>query len=188
MESFFRFLDRVDHSLKWVCTALVIGLALLVFSSVLFRYLLNSPIEWADEVVGFFILGLTYFGSAVACSRRSQIYVEILESALKKAPGALRWVRIAVDTVVMIALVAMVFVGLATLRRLPHPEDRHPRAELLLRLPDHAGRCGLHDSHDDQKADPGHAERASSRRTLQPIRPGAPAARHRIRAGGNDSC
>jgi TRAP-type C4-dicarboxylate transport system permease small subunit len=112
METFFSLLDRVERSLKWVCTALVIGLAALVFSSVMFRYLLNNPIDWADEVVGFFILGLTYFGSAVACSRRSQIYVELVESALKKKPGALRWVRISVDTVVMIALIAMMFVGL----------------------------------------------------------------------------
>jgi TRAP-type C4-dicarboxylate transport system permease small subunit len=112
MESFFRFLDRVERSLKWVCTALVIGLTILVFASVMFRYLLNSPIEWADEVVGFFILGLTYFGSAVACSRRSQIYVEILESALKTSPAALRRVRVAVDSTVMLALVAMVVVGM----------------------------------------------------------------------------
>jgi hypothetical protein len=87
MNTFDAVLQRVEHSLKWICMALVIGLAVLVFSSVLFRYLLNNPLEWADEVVGFFILGLTYFGSAVACGRRSQIYVEILESALKKNPG-----------------------------------------------------------------------------------------------------
>ena len=38
METFFSFLDRVEHSLKWVCMALVIGLSVLVFSSVMFRY------------------------------------------------------------------------------------------------------------------------------------------------------
>jgi TRAP-type C4-dicarboxylate transport system permease small subunit len=111
MNTFDTILQRVEHSLKWICMALVIGLAVLVFSSVLFRYLLNNPLEWADEVVGFFILGLTYFGSAVACGRRSQIYVEILESALKKNPGALRWVRVIIDSIVMMTLILMVFVG-----------------------------------------------------------------------------
>jgi TRAP-type C4-dicarboxylate transport system permease small subunit len=104
-------LDGLERVLKWVCVALVIGLTVLVFLSVLLRYLFNSPLEWADEVVGFFILGLTYFGSAIACSRRSQIYVELLESSLKKSPGALRWVRLITDGVAMIALVLMVFVG-----------------------------------------------------------------------------
>ena len=33
METFFSFLNRVERSLKWVCMALVIGLAILVFSS-----------------------------------------------------------------------------------------------------------------------------------------------------------
>jgi TRAP-type C4-dicarboxylate transport system permease small subunit len=111
MNTFDIFLQKVEHSLRWICMALVIGLAILVFSSVLFRYLFNSPLEWADEVVGFFILGLTYFGSAVACGRRSQIYVELLESALKKNQGALRWVRVIIDGIVMITLILMVWVG-----------------------------------------------------------------------------
>jgi TRAP-type transport system small permease protein len=111
MHAFDLFFERVGHSLKWICTGLVVGLALLVFFSVLLRYLFNNPLEWADEVVGFFILGLTYFGSAVACGRRSQIYVEILETALKKNPGALRWVRVIIDGIVMIVLILMVFVG-----------------------------------------------------------------------------
>ena len=111
MKTFDILFKKVEHSLKWICMALVIGLAVLIFSSVLFRYLFNSPLEWADEMVGFFILGLTYFGSAVACGRRSQIYVELLESALKKSPGALRWVRVIIDGIVMITLMLMVFVG-----------------------------------------------------------------------------
>lgn len=106
------FLEGVERFLKQMCLVLVIGLSILVFLSVLLRYLFNSPLEWADEVVGFFILGLTYFGSAVACGRRSQIYVEMLESSLKKKPGALRWVRIVTDAVVMIVLTLMVFMGL----------------------------------------------------------------------------
>jgi len=112
MKKSLAFLDGVERSLKWVCMGLVVGLTVLVFASVLCRYLLNAPIEWSDEVVGFFILALTYFGSAAACSRRSQIYVELLESTLKTHPAALRWVRLSVDLVVMLALAAMVAVGL----------------------------------------------------------------------------
>lgn len=106
------FLEGVERLLKQVCLFLVIGLSVLVFLSVFFRYLFNSPIDWADEVVGFFILGLTYIGSAVACGRRSQIYVEILESVLKKKPGALKWLRIVTDAVVMIVLTLMAYVGM----------------------------------------------------------------------------
>ena len=106
------FLEEVEHFLKRMCLILVIGLSILVFTSVFLRYLFNSPLEWADEVVGFFILGLTYFGSAVACGRRSQIYVELLESSLKKKPGALKWLRIVTDAIVMIVLALMVFAGL----------------------------------------------------------------------------
>ncbi|MBI5581876.1 MAG: TRAP transporter small permease [Deltaproteobacteria bacterium] len=112
MTTLDRLLEELERVLKWICVALVVGLSVLVFLSVFLRYLFNSPLEWADEVVGFFILGLTYFGSAVACGRRSQIYVELLESFLKKKPGALRWVRVLTDGVVMIALVLMVLVGL----------------------------------------------------------------------------
>ena len=47
----------------------------------------------------------------MACSRRSQIYVEIVESALRRNQGRCDGCESAVDTVVMIALVTMVFVG-----------------------------------------------------------------------------
>ena len=105
------FLEGVESLLKWMCVALVIGLTLVVFLSVVFRYALSNPLEWVDEVVGFFILGLTYFGSAMACGRRSQIYVEVLESALKGSPRALLWARIITDGITMVALSLMVYVG-----------------------------------------------------------------------------
>ena len=136
------------------------GAGVLVFSSVLFRYLFNNPLEWADEVVGFFILGLTYFGSAVACGRRSQIYVEILESALKKKPGRpalgqgghrrhrddrsdLNGIR-----------------GLSALCGLSDAEDGNSGAQLFLGLHDHAGGSGVYGPDDDQTADSGPAQRA----------------------------
>ena len=84
--------------------ALVIGLGVLVFSSVMFRYFFNSPIEWADEVVGFFILGLTYCGSQWPGPQVADLCGDSGIS-FEEETGALRWVRISVDTVVMVTLI-----------------------------------------------------------------------------------
>jgi TRAP-type C4-dicarboxylate transport system permease small subunit len=98
--------------LRWLCMSLVIGLAVLVFFKVFFRYVLNNPIVWSDEAIMLMLLSLTYLGAALAAHRRSHISVELLETVLaKKKPTAVRTIRLISDVLTMAILSVITVFG-----------------------------------------------------------------------------
>lgn len=69
-----------------VAVALLVGNLGVVFTSVLFRYLLHAPFEWADDVPRVMLIGLTFVGGAAALGRGQHAGITIL---LDRVP--LRW-------------------------------------------------------------------------------------------------
>lgn len=109
LDTFFRSLVVI---LRWLCMSLVLGLAVLVFFKVFFRYVLNNPIVWSDEVIMLMLLSLTYLGAALAAHRRSHINVELLEVVVaKRNPAAIKIIRLINDVVTMAVLVIISFFG-----------------------------------------------------------------------------
>jgi len=98
--------------LQWLCLGLVTGLTVMVFFKVFFRYVLNSPIVWSDEVIMMLMLCLTYFGAALAVNRGGHISVELLETILGgKASRAARILRRINDIVTVVLLAVVIFFG-----------------------------------------------------------------------------
>ena len=98
--------------LQWLCLGLVIGLTVMVFFKVFFRYVLNNPIVWSDEIIMILMLCLTYFGAALAAYRGGHINVEILESMLggKKSRGG-RILRRINDIITVLLLTIVSYFG-----------------------------------------------------------------------------
>jgi TRAP-type C4-dicarboxylate transport system permease small subunit len=78
------FFDIATVVLRWLCLTLIMGLAALVTAKVFFRYVLNSPLVWSDEIIMLILLALTYLGAALAANHRAHINVEIMETLLMK--------------------------------------------------------------------------------------------------------
>jgi TRAP-type C4-dicarboxylate transport system permease small subunit len=80
-------------------------MSILVFVKVIFRYLLNDPIVWSDEVIMLMLLALTYFGSALAFYKRGHINVELLEMGLSRiGTRAVRQLRLVLDIIIIAVL------------------------------------------------------------------------------------
>jgi len=91
--------------LRWICLSLVLGMAVLVVFNVFYRYVLNDPIVWSDEIIMLMLLSLTYLGAALAASQRGHISVELLESLVKKqGETALKKLRLIQDLVIVAVL------------------------------------------------------------------------------------
>lgn len=97
--------------LQWLCMSLVIGLTVVVFFKVFFRYVLNNPLVWSDEVIMLLMLSITYFGAALASYKGSHINVELLEGILEgKHPRILKMSRRLNDIITIVLLgIVMVF-------------------------------------------------------------------------------
>ena len=113
MKTLDSFLNGLASLLKALCALLVIGLPVTVFLKVFFRYVVESPLIWSDEVIMLMLLSLTYLGSALAVHSRSHITVEILESLIaKKGQKALRIYHLILDIVFISVLLIIIYFGI----------------------------------------------------------------------------
>jgi TRAP-type C4-dicarboxylate transport system permease small subunit len=62
--------------------ALLVGLVLLICINVFMRYGLNSPVIWADQVTGYFLVYMTFLASPWVLAQRKHISVDILREIL----------------------------------------------------------------------------------------------------------
>ncbi len=106
------FFDIATVVLRWLCLTLIMGLAALVTAKVFFRYVLNSPLVWSDEVIMLVLLALTYLGAALAANRRAHINVEIMESLLIKwGKTPLKVYHLLQDLFIVVILTVIIIYG-----------------------------------------------------------------------------
>ena len=107
-----RLFNLTSAIVRWMCLALLLGLTVIVFAKVLFRYLFNSPLIWSDEVIMLALLALTYFGAALAAESRSHISVEIAENILKRwNTQALKIYHLISDIFIIVILFIVIYFG-----------------------------------------------------------------------------
>jgi TRAP-type C4-dicarboxylate transport system permease small subunit len=85
--SFYRILDRVLETLLFVILATMVAV---VSAAVVWRYVLRSPISWADELASILMVWFTFLGAAVGMRDRAHYAFDYLVTALP--PGAKRFV------------------------------------------------------------------------------------------------
>ena len=92
--------DRLRAALTVVSVALLAGYFVLVLMQVLFRYVLNESLFWAEEVVRGAMLWGVMISSALVAAARAHIRIEILELML---PPAGRRIVMAISDVLTLA-------------------------------------------------------------------------------------
>ena len=98
-----RFLYVLFEHVALVAFVVMLGSSLL---QVFFRYVMNSPLMWTEELARLMCVLATYFGSVVALIAREHIRVDLIDTLLP-ATGR-RLLALAVDVLVAWFLVAVV--------------------------------------------------------------------------------
>src|SRR5713101_1233714 len=84
---------------------------IVVLVSVLYRYVLNDPVEWADDAARGFLVGLSFFGAASALARGENVGIEFFVAGLSgRARG---WIDAASAIAIVIVTVATAVDALA---------------------------------------------------------------------------
>jgi len=126
-------LDRLVHGLL----ALTLGfMTALVFVSVLFRYVLNQPLAWTEELASLCFAWLTFVGAYVGFRTRSHIRIDTLTMFLP--PALRRAILLTVEGAVLALLAVFVWQGFsltATTWSLEFPAMEISRGYLYLSLP-----------------------------------------------------
>ncbi len=79
-----RLLGWYDTGLYWTVVLLTIVLAGMGFTTVIFRYVLQSSIFWGDEFLRYLMIWLVFLGTALATRHRALITVDIFTQPLSR--------------------------------------------------------------------------------------------------------
>ena len=84
MGRLFRVIDRaVDWISQGLAAALVAAEIVLLFAGVVWRYVLNAPLVWVDEVAGVLFLWLVSLGAVIALRRGEHMRMTVVVGRLR---------------------------------------------------------------------------------------------------------
>ena len=77
----------IDRLVGWGLAVCLGAMTCIVFVSVVFRYVLNSPLTWSEELASLLFAWLTFIGAYVGFRTRSHISIDTLMIFLQSRPG-----------------------------------------------------------------------------------------------------
>jgi len=108
-DAFSCALDRLASVVACLAGIIIFGMVALMFSSVIMRYLVNSPLTWSDQLSTWMFVWTTYLGMTVAYRQGIHIRVDILT---RRLPSRSRLVvECLVDVLVGVFLVVFIYYG-----------------------------------------------------------------------------
>lgn len=105
-----RPLDVLAHFIEIMIALLLFIMVLIMFSSVLCRYVLNDPIGWADQMCQWIFVWLVYLGIAAGYRRRIHIGVDVVVKRLK--PALRKGIALLTDLTIGGFLVVVAYYGM----------------------------------------------------------------------------
>ncbi len=134
----------IDRFVGWALAACLGAMTCIVFVSVVFRYVLNSPLAWTEELASLLFAWLTFVGAYIGARFRSHIVIDTMALLL---PASLRrGLARLVDVGVLLLLAVFVWQGVRltiTTWSLEFPAMEISRGYLYLSLPLGACLMGL---------------------------------------------
>lgn len=126
----------IDRVVGWALAACLAAMTCVVFVSVLFRYVLNSPLAWGEELASMLFAWLTFVGAYFGIRTRTHIRIDTLVAFLP--PAVQRALERLVDLGVLLLLVVFALQGFRMTRTawsLEFPAMEISRGYLYLSLP-----------------------------------------------------
>ena len=78
MHAFLRAFDLLEKTIKVIVAALIAGMVVLIAVQVAFRYLLNEPLAWTEEVARHLMIWAALLGAAVAYRNKGHLGMDVL--------------------------------------------------------------------------------------------------------------
>jgi TRAP-type transport system small permease protein len=102
-------LQLIDKTAELIGAFLMALICFTVFIGVLFRYILNSPLGWIEEVARYCLVLVTYFGAYLALRRSQHMTIDLFYNQFSKKNQ--RLISIAGLLIIMPFFVALSITG-----------------------------------------------------------------------------
>jgi TRAP-type C4-dicarboxylate transport system permease small subunit len=101
---------RLNQAMKFLAGFLIAAMTILVFLQVVFRYLLDAPLDWSEEMASFAFVWMALLGASVGLRNdehpRLDIFYQVFPEWLKKLSGLL------INLAILFMLVVLFIFGL----------------------------------------------------------------------------
>ncbi|MBU8905125.1 TRAP transporter small permease [Desertibacillus haloalkaliphilus] len=94
-----KIIATMNQIIKYFLIVILTVLIVAVFCQVLFRFVLNQPLAWTEELARYCLIWITFLGAAYAMSLKSHIGMSIL---VEKSPLLLRRLLTVIAAIVCI--------------------------------------------------------------------------------------
>jgi len=112
-----RLAAAVTQASGWAAGLCLAGIVCAGALQVVFRYVLNAPLAWPEEVSRLLLVWLTCVGAALAMQRYAHVRVELVGPLLP--PRARAWLEVTLDLLMLLFLAVLLVKG-PTLIRISH--------------------------------------------------------------------
>lgn len=132
MKLIFKGLRRLDNVLgtiaRWLTALCLLVQVTIVFLGVFFRYFLNNPLTWVDELACFLLVFTTFIGGYVALRELKLARISFI---VDKFPRLIRKILLLIANLSILALVAAIsYYGIQLLGNSAILNQRSPSIQL----------------------------------------------------------
>ncbi len=109
-----RLLFWLDTRLNWIL-ALIMTLTLVVVSAqVWYRFVLNDPLAWSEEMARYLFVWISFLGSAVGVRMNVHLGIDLIDKIL--SPKGRKIMTVLVNLLIQIFLVVVILWGIKILK------------------------------------------------------------------------
>jgi TRAP-type C4-dicarboxylate transport system permease small subunit len=101
---------KVDGATRWICTILILVMTFEVIAAVFFRYALDAPIKWGEELARLLMVWAGLLGISIALKDGDHIGLEAVTSRFRGQ--ALAWCNLFAQGFVGIFLIILLIWGI----------------------------------------------------------------------------
>ncbi len=107
-------LKGIDTGLNWILTVIMCIMLVVVSAQVWYRFVLNNPLAWSEEVARYLFVWISFLGSAVGVRMNVHLGIDLIDKIL--SPKGRKIMTVLVNLLIQIFLVVVIFWGIKILK------------------------------------------------------------------------
>ncbi|MBR0234247.1 MAG: TRAP transporter small permease [Synergistaceae bacterium] len=85
MKTLDKIFSLIDTLFVWACFIILGGMTFLISLQVFFRYVMNAPLAWTEELARFGFIWMTFFAGYLGARKAQHISVELIQDMFPKS-------------------------------------------------------------------------------------------------------
>jgi TRAP-type C4-dicarboxylate transport system permease small subunit len=77
-----KFVVGLNQTIKYILFSLLTVLIIAVFAQVVFRFVINQPLAWTEELARYCLVWITFLGAAYAMSHKAHVGLDLFKNSL----------------------------------------------------------------------------------------------------------